>query len=845
MIFDFHVPCIIDEAKWYQSNTTDHGTWKWQGGNDGSNWTDIGSPFTLGGAATQTQTQLNGNTTAYRYYRLLGISGNASWNPWLYEIQFKIDYNTTSVPYNYANTGGVGDRNSIITITETLGVGGSITNFINGSYDSAWWSGQPVTGTEIKFDFGVGASKVINDAIWYQQYDATHGTWQWQGSSNNSNWTNIGNQFTLGAQYQSQTELNGNTTAYRYYRLYGISGTFNSGPYIDEIDFSIGDPPSASNVLPNGIASAETFGAPALSIIPHITYGSGITYGGGETYGDTVSVTQNVSPIGITPADALGQPVVTPGVETLLPTGIAPADAFGVPALSLKVLPTGIGTAETFGTPALSLKVTPVGITPADALGQPVVTPGQVTIHPSGIASGEVFGQPSLSLKVSPASIASQEAFGNPAISLQVLPVGISAADAFGTPALGLKIFPTGIAAVDAVGSPVVTPGAVTIQVTGIVSAEAFGTHAVSALGGAILPAGIASQEAFGQPSLGLQILPVGIAPVDAIGTPALTLHISPVGIAPADAFGVPQLGLQVLPAGIAPADAVGSPTIIPGTVIIHPAGIPPVDVFGLPVIVREGVIDTFSIDSQEAVGHPQVIPGVVAIQPTGIGSAESIGHPSLSLKVLPVGIASQEAVGAPAVTVGVETLLPAGIGPADAFGTPSLLVRIYPTSINSGELWGTPRLTLAVLPVGIPSGEAVGTSAAIPGTATLHPAGIASREAMGIPRVWTLGMLLGTGIPSEEIFGVPGVTQTAHILWDAGGIQSGEHFGRPLVRHQATPGLVTLEGKFTIGPVDAVAGDLKVVDLATYRDTKILEGAVGQEEIDLWVEPIRWVSNG
>jgi hypothetical protein len=33
---------------------------------------------------------LLGNTTAYRYYRMLGVSGSTSNAPWLSEIEFRI-----------------------------------------------------------------------------------------------------------------------------------------------------------------------------------------------------------------------------------------------------------------------------------------------------------------------------------------------------------------------------------------------------------------------------------------------------------------------------------------------------------------------------------------------------------------------------------------------------------------------------------------------------------------------------------------------------------------------------------------------------------------------------------
>src|SRR5580765_6135506 len=84
LLFDFGSPKVVTEAKWYQDNGTTHGTWKWQGSNDDSSYTDIGSSFTLGGIA-QLQTELNGNSIAYRYYKLVGVSGSTSSNPWTRE----------------------------------------------------------------------------------------------------------------------------------------------------------------------------------------------------------------------------------------------------------------------------------------------------------------------------------------------------------------------------------------------------------------------------------------------------------------------------------------------------------------------------------------------------------------------------------------------------------------------------------------------------------------------------------------------------------------------------------------------------------------------------------------
>lgn len=81
---------IVNEVTYYQQSAASQGTWKWQGSNDASSWTDIGASFTLGTSATQVITTLSANTTSYRYYRLLGVSGTSNGGPWVYEMEFKI-----------------------------------------------------------------------------------------------------------------------------------------------------------------------------------------------------------------------------------------------------------------------------------------------------------------------------------------------------------------------------------------------------------------------------------------------------------------------------------------------------------------------------------------------------------------------------------------------------------------------------------------------------------------------------------------------------------------------------------------------------------------------------------
>ncbi len=84
--FDFGSAKTYSNAEWAWINSSaTEGSWKWQGSNNASDWTDIGSSFTLSPGSVGVDstvrrqsfaTELGSNTTAYRYYQILGISGN-------------------------------------------------------------------------------------------------------------------------------------------------------------------------------------------------------------------------------------------------------------------------------------------------------------------------------------------------------------------------------------------------------------------------------------------------------------------------------------------------------------------------------------------------------------------------------------------------------------------------------------------------------------------------------------------------------------------------------------------------------------------------------------------------
>jgi hypothetical protein len=102
--FDFGAGVVISECIFQQQNTSSHGTWIWQGSNNDADWTDVGASFALGGSVKQTITSMNGNETEYRYYRTLGVSGNSSTSPYIYEFDFKVGVESSGDTYDESLT---------------------------------------------------------------------------------------------------------------------------------------------------------------------------------------------------------------------------------------------------------------------------------------------------------------------------------------------------------------------------------------------------------------------------------------------------------------------------------------------------------------------------------------------------------------------------------------------------------------------------------------------------------------------------------------------------------------------------------------------------------------------
>jgi hypothetical protein len=230
----------------YQGNTTNLGTWKVQASNNDSDWVDLTSNFTFGTSNPHT-IDLSSNTNEYRYYRLLGVSGTT-------------------------NTGGQWARELLLSYTDTHGQGDiiymkgdmSITyqyrqGLLDGSYGNHCFfdTVADISGKYITFDFGEESSKIIDEVKFYRGSATNEGTWKFQGSNDESSWTDIGSQFTVDEATKT-ISLAGNTTGYRYYRMIGISGsTTNYAIWLREIEFKIDDAVTTSIKKFNSITYAD------------------------------------------------------------------------------------------------------------------------------------------------------------------------------------------------------------------------------------------------------------------------------------------------------------------------------------------------------------------------------------------------------------------------------------------------------------------------------------------------------------------------------------------------------------------------------------------------------------
>jgi hypothetical protein len=144
---------------------------------------------------------------------------------------------------SYSNSGGTGDRTSLVLVKTNKTFGsGAADNLVDGatgntSTDAVSFPNGD-TGWEIWFDFRpTGYKQCIDEFRWKQQNLSTHGTWKiqaWDGFA----WTDVVTNVALGGA-TTQTISFSNSNAYIIYRMVQTGGATSSSPWIQEIEFKI------------------------------------------------------------------------------------------------------------------------------------------------------------------------------------------------------------------------------------------------------------------------------------------------------------------------------------------------------------------------------------------------------------------------------------------------------------------------------------------------------------------------------------------------------------------------------------------------------------------------------
>jgi hypothetical protein len=174
------------------------------------------------------------------------------------------------VETSYDFLGGKGERTSFITVTASGGPSsGTYGNWVDGAFannsaDSWWWSSSGAHWFQWNFTTMNPAGVVIDEITFHQSNATTHATYQFKGSMDGANWTDIGSSFVLGGQtagVRSFPQVN----YFTHYRMERVSGSFSSSPWMQEVEFKISVTPEPPSVI-----------VTMMAIEPILTVASGV-----------------------------------------------------------------------------------------------------------------------------------------------------------------------------------------------------------------------------------------------------------------------------------------------------------------------------------------------------------------------------------------------------------------------------------------------------------------------------------------------------------------------------------------------------------------------------------------
>lgn len=155
---------------------------------------------------------------------------------------YKDDAVITHLAHDYTNYMGTGNRAvSDVRVLETNIANGSsvlVDTVLDGNTGSNnWWtSGQSNRYVTFKFKYPVG----ITEITWIMAATTSQGDWKWQGSNDNSTWTDLCTAIDMGGATSIVFDLSGNTQQWTHYKLLQTSGVTNSASqYMREVEFKI------------------------------------------------------------------------------------------------------------------------------------------------------------------------------------------------------------------------------------------------------------------------------------------------------------------------------------------------------------------------------------------------------------------------------------------------------------------------------------------------------------------------------------------------------------------------------------------------------------------------------
>jgi hypothetical protein len=274
--FDFSTigPQAITGFTWWQSNTTTHGTWVFEGYN-GATWDQLAGPFTLGNPRPQIVTVAD---SGYRErYRLRQTSGVTSDSPFLDEIEFELgppEAEGATDAFSYGNAGGQGDRSALMGVSANFVPAiGSVGNLVDGDF-SADGSGsfgyEDLAAPSALITFELLTAQAIAEFRFFRSSPADNwGTWQFRASADDVTYLNLGDPLVLGGTERRYHNAC-NQLAYPFYQLQHVAGTLAGAPWLTEIEFRIGGEPVVLAFFPHRFANQTIFGTPVLGLLADV-----------------------------------------------------------------------------------------------------------------------------------------------------------------------------------------------------------------------------------------------------------------------------------------------------------------------------------------------------------------------------------------------------------------------------------------------------------------------------------------------------------------------------------------------------------------------------------------------